>query len=81
MRCMCSNNIDLSVTGNCNNVTGECLKCLYNTTGSQCQWCQAGTYGNAIVQGNCRGNNSSLHLLSCCYFASVENFPCDLFNF
>ena len=56
-RCVCSGNIDTSVTGNCNNVTGECLKCIYNTTGAQCQWCEAGTYGNALIQRNCLGNN------------------------
>lgn len=54
-RCMCSGNIDLSVTGNCDNVTGECLKCLNNTTGNQCQWCRSGTFGNALIPGNCRG--------------------------
>eukprot|EP00794_Sanderia_malayensis_P016180 gene16180-17806_t len=46
-RCICSNNIDISVPGNCNQTTGQCSNCIYNTTGPSCEWCQNGTFGNA----------------------------------
>ncbi|RMX49211.1 hypothetical protein pdam_00005840 [Pocillopora damicornis] len=65
-KCNCNNNIDPAATGNCNTTTGECLKCLYNTTGSNCQWCAPGYHGNAlnktctrkfssitVIHGNC----------------------------
>ena len=47
-KCACSDNIDLGSSGNCNTTTGECLKCLYNTTGFNCQWCAPEFHGNAL---------------------------------
>ena len=51
--CKCNNNIDLYVSGNCDSKTGNCLKCLYDTTGDNCEYCQDGFYGDAMIQ-NCR---------------------------
>lgn len=47
-KCACSDNVDLGSSGNCNTTTGECLKCLYNTTGFNCQWCAPEFHGNAL---------------------------------
>uniref|UniRef100_H3ACQ9 Laminin subunit gamma 2 n=1 Tax=Latimeria chalumnae TaxID=7897 RepID=H3ACQ9_LATCH len=47
--CQCSNNVDPNAVGNCNRLTGECLKCLYNTAGFYCDRCKDGFYGNALV--------------------------------
>lgn len=43
--CACNNNIDVTDAGSCSPVTGECLKCLYNTQGPSCQLCKPGYFG------------------------------------
>lgn len=48
--CNCSNNIDISQPGNCNPDTGECLRCLYNTGGRNCETCRPGFWGDASRQ-------------------------------
>ena len=51
--CYCNGNIDLVDWSSCDNITGICLKCLFNTTGSQCQHCLDGYYGDPINTKNC----------------------------
>nr|XP_036214745.1 laminin subunit beta-1 [Bactrocera oleae]XP_036214746.1 laminin subunit beta-1 [Bactrocera oleae] len=51
-KCDCSNNIDLYDTGNCDRRNGQCLKCLYDTTGDHCELCRNGYFGDALQQ-NC----------------------------
>ena len=51
-KCVCNNNIDPNVTGNCDTRNGDCLKCINNTTGRQCQTCARLFYGDA-VNGTC----------------------------
>lgn len=51
-KCDCSNNINIYDTGNCDRRTGQCMKCLYSTTGDHCEHCQNGYFGNALEQ-NC----------------------------
>ncbi|XP_013395107.1 laminin subunit beta-1 isoform X3 [Lingula anatina] len=48
--CFCNNNIDPDVPGSCDPVTGECLKCLYQTEGYSCERCKEGYYGDATRQ-------------------------------
>ncbi|XP_015210519.2 laminin subunit gamma-2 isoform X1 [Lepisosteus oculatus] len=43
-RCQCNGHIDLNAVGNCNRLTGECLKCIHNTTGFYCEHCLEGFY-------------------------------------
>lgn len=52
-KCVCSGNVDLSRRGNCDLHTGQCLQCLYETTGDQCQFCRDGFFGDALAQ-DCR---------------------------
>ncbi|XP_033744359.1 laminin subunit beta-2-like [Pecten maximus] len=48
--CICNNNIDPDVPGGCNTTTGQCLLCLFNTEGFNCERCKPGYYGDATTQ-------------------------------
>ncbi|KAK7503934.1 hypothetical protein BaRGS_00004666, partial [Batillaria attramentaria] len=52
-RCNCGGNIDPSVPGSCDPVTGACVICSGNTEGEFCERCKQGYYGSA-VNGDCR---------------------------
>lgn len=47
--CQCHKNVDLNAVGNCDPVSGQCLRCLYNTTGEHCERCRPGFYGDALA--------------------------------
>ncbi|XP_073999526.1 laminin subunit beta-1 isoform X2 [Rhodnius prolixus] len=55
-KCDCSGNIDLSLPGNCDSSTGECLRCLNHTTGYACNQCEANYFGDPLV-GDCKECN------------------------
>ncbi|VDN83513.1 unnamed protein product [Brugia pahangi] len=48
--CECNGNIDVNVEGSCDPVTGDCIKCLHNTEGVQCEDCMEGYYGDAKIR-------------------------------
>ena len=52
-RCTCSGNLDSSVNGSCDTLTGQCLKCSNAATGDDCDRCLTGYYGDAVVAKNC----------------------------
>lgn len=54
--CNCNGNIDPNVPGNCDKWTGECLKCIYNTGGSNCDRCLPNHHGNpvSLPRGQCK---------------------------
>ncbi|XP_053268611.1 laminin subunit alpha-1 [Pleuronectes platessa] len=54
VRCDCNGNEDVTETGRCDIITGECLRCLGNTTGRHCEVCQPGYYGDAVHAKDCR---------------------------
>ncbi|VDK28557.1 unnamed protein product [Gongylonema pulchrum] len=48
--CDCNGNIDVLVEGSCDPVSGDCIKCLHNTEGIQCEDCIEGYYGDAKIR-------------------------------
>lgn len=52
--CECSGNINPEEPGSCDTTTGECLRCLNNTSGVACNLCAPGFYGDAIKLKNCQ---------------------------
>ncbi|XP_078680702.1 laminin subunit alpha-5-like isoform X1 [Branchiostoma floridae x Branchiostoma belcheri] len=57
-RCDCSGNVRLTKVGmknveQCDAETGQCLDCLDNTGGRNCQKCAAGFYGDAMKARSC----------------------------
>uniref|UniRef100_A0AC34QSC3 Laminin subunit alpha-2 n=1 Tax=Panagrolaimus sp. JU765 TaxID=591449 RepID=A0AC34QSC3_9BILA len=47
-QCSCNGNIDLAAIGNCDRVTGECLRCIGHTTGESCERCEDNHWGSAL---------------------------------
>ncbi|RMB93408.1 hypothetical protein DUI87_30103 [Hirundo rustica rustica] len=71
--CQCHGNVDLNAVGNCDPVSGRCLRCLYNTMGDRCERCRPGFYGDALAPGpagkcapcDCNPNGSDPRLEGC----------------
>ncbi|KAM5239301.1 laminin subunit gamma-2 [Ctenodactylus gundi] len=58
--CQCNNNVDPSASGNCDRLTGRCLKCIHNTAGFSCDQCKAGYFGDPLAANpadKCRACN------------------------
>ncbi|XP_012495418.1 PREDICTED: laminin subunit gamma-2 [Propithecus coquereli] len=58
--CQCNSNVDPSASGNCDRLTGRCLKCLHNTAGVYCDQCKAGYFGDPLAPNpadKCRACN------------------------
>nr|XP_033773068.1 laminin subunit gamma-2 [Geotrypetes seraphini] len=69
--CSCNNNIDPRASGNCDQLTGECLKCIYNTGGFYCDSCKTGFIGNPLASNpadKCRACN--------CHAVGAESQVC-----
>ena len=45
--CECNGNTDTTDRESCDQTSGKCLKCMYNTYGDACGECAPGFYGNA----------------------------------
>ncbi|CAL4101417.1 unnamed protein product, partial [Meganyctiphanes norvegica] len=50
--CNCNGNIDLRQSGNCDRLTGQCLRCTGNTAGWNCEKCRDNFYGDPL-NGKC----------------------------
>jgi laminin beta 1 len=49
-KCQCNGNINDNDRTSCDEVTGKCSNCLYNTAGDYCNVCAPGYYGDAATQ-------------------------------
>jgi hypothetical protein len=52
-KCNCGGNIDPTIPGSCDPVSGACVICTNNTEGEYCERCKPGYFGSA-VSGDCR---------------------------
>ncbi|KAL4689686.1 hypothetical protein H8959_012477, partial [Pygathrix nigripes] len=48
-QCQCSGNVDPNAVGNCDPLSGHCLRCLHNAAGDHCERCREGFYGSALA--------------------------------
>ena len=88
-QCQCNGNTDLNQPGNCDPRTGDCLRCLYNTGGKNCEVCEKGFFGDATKQQcadcvcNPLGTNTSNEAVcdpfsgQCPCFPNVVGKECD----
>ncbi|XP_006892508.1 PREDICTED: laminin subunit gamma-3 [Elephantulus edwardii] len=73
-RCQCNGNIDPNTVGNCDPLSGHCLRCQHNTTGAHCELCDEGFYGSALAPQP----TDKCVPCSCSPGGSVsEQIPCD----
>ncbi|KAM6181305.1 laminin subunit alpha-2 isoform 1-T1 [Erethizon dorsatum] len=52
--CQCNDNLDFSIPGSCNSLSGSCLICKPGTTGQYCELCADGYFGDAVDAKNCQ---------------------------
>ncbi|KAH0622297.1 hypothetical protein JD844_024476 [Phrynosoma platyrhinos] len=52
--CQCNDNLDFSIPGSCDSLSGACLICKPGTTGQYCEKCADGYFGDALDVKNCQ---------------------------
>ncbi|CAI4225847.1 unnamed protein product [Auanema sp. JU1783] len=73
--CACNGNIDVMAIGNCDTVSGKCLKCIGNTAGDHCEVCKENHWGNALDH-TCKSCGCH-HIGSIIQQCSLENGDCE----
>ncbi|CEF62050.1 Usherin [Strongyloides ratti] len=88
-KCECNGNVDPTVENNCDKKTGECIKCLYHTTGKNCELCENGYFGNGAernctqcqcnIYGSIKNNNEICNSMTgkCSCLPNVIGDKCD----
>ena len=61
--CECNGNIEVTDPESCDSVSGICQKCLFDTTGDQCERCENWFFGDAINAKNCRECSCGMYRL------------------
>ena len=57
--CECNGNTNIDDRDSCDQVTGVCKKCRFNTDGDKCEKCLPGYFGNALNH-DCKRKNISI---------------------
>uniref|UniRef100_A0A674J3X9 Laminin subunit alpha 2 n=1 Tax=Terrapene triunguis TaxID=2587831 RepID=A0A674J3X9_9SAUR len=52
--CQCNDNLDFSIPGSCDSLSGACLICKPGITGQYCERCADGYFGDALDPKNCQ---------------------------
>eukprot|EP00092_Neocalanus_flemingeri_P012243 GFUD01013199.1.p1 GENE.GFUD01013199.1~~GFUD01013199.1.p1 ORF type:complete len:1692 (+),score=371.26 GFUD01013199.1:452-5527(+) len=68
-KCECYGNIDESAIGNCDRLSGECLRCIDDTSGFNCEKCKSGFFGDALAPRN-RGDPKNCNPCQCYPFGT-----------
>uniref|UniRef100_A0A8C8SMW2 Laminin subunit alpha 2 n=1 Tax=Pelusios castaneus TaxID=367368 RepID=A0A8C8SMW2_9SAUR len=75
--CQCNDNLDFSVPGSCDSLSGACLICKPGITGQHCERCADGYFGEALGPGTF-GLSSSRGCVPCnCDSFGSKSFDCD----
>lgn len=72
--CQCNDNINTRDPYSCDTQTGDCLKCLYNTTGPSCDRCLDWFYGDAVEAKDCMGKG-----MVSCTLVTLYEYVYDLY--
>ncbi|XP_075780255.1 laminin subunit alpha-2 isoform X2 [Pelodiscus sinensis] len=59
--CQCNDNLDFSVPGSCDSLSGACLICKPGITGQYCEMCADGYFGNALDPKNCQSCHCNIN--------------------
>lgn len=68
-KCYCNGNIDENAIGNCDSQSigkEKCLRCIFNTTGDQCEKCLPNHWGSALTNIKC-------HQCNCFTLGTINN--------
>ncbi|XP_075715525.1 laminin subunit beta-4 [Rhinoderma darwinii] len=77
--CQCNNNIDVNDPDACDKVTGECLKCMNNAYGPNCESCLPGYFGSGLHQNcsSCLCDPIGTNAQNCSIYEEVGECVCD----
>ncbi|XP_077120924.1 laminin subunit beta-4 isoform X1 [Ranitomeya variabilis] len=76
--CQC-NDINVKDPNLCDKITGECLLCMKNTYGPNCESCLPGFFGSGIHHNctSCVCNPKGIHTENCSIYEEVGECVCD----
>ncbi|XP_067402830.1 laminin subunit alpha-2 isoform X3 [Emydura macquarii macquarii] len=59
--CQCNDNLDFSIPGSCDSLSGACLICKPGITGQYCERCADGYFGDALDAKNCQSCHCNIN--------------------
>ncbi|XP_053879086.1 laminin subunit alpha-2 isoform X6 [Malaclemys terrapin pileata] len=59
--CQCNDNLDFSIPGSCDSLSGACLICKPGITGQYCERCADGYFGDALDPKNCQSCHCNIN--------------------